>query len=196
MDLKLFSSNKILKKRSLGVSLIEMVIVLAILSVLSLILSRFLVHGFTTYRLSREGIDSEEKAARVMRDFEFSLRAATAISLANDEELAFYRYFDLTSVAPKRIRYFMDGNVFKVGITEPIGTAPNISYPSENEKIDYLIENVTELKFQFFDDNNQEMTLPVNLTAIRMASLLVTIDQDSNQEPPPISQSTKVNLRI
>ena len=175
--------------------MIEMIVVLAILSIISLILSRFLVHGFATYQLSREGIDSEEKVARVMRDFEFSLRSTTGLTIASDKELSFYRLYDLTSSSPKKIRYFMDGNVFKVGVTEPVGTAPNISYPAAGEKIDYLIENVTDLELKYFDDNNMEMALPVNLPAVRMVGLSISVDRDPNREPLPVGQSTKVSLR-
>jgi len=185
----------LLKKRKKGISLIEMIIVVGVLSIVSLILSRFLVSGFATYRINKEGIDSEEQGARVMRDFESSVRAASSIITADSRELTFYRYYDLTSISPKKIHYFIEGKTFKVGVTEPVGTPPDIVYPTSDEKIDYLIENVTGLAFNFFDDAGSIMTVPPNQTAVRMIELVISVDKDPSTSPPGVTMQTKVNLR-
>ena len=188
-------TNKLLKTRRKGISLIEMIVVIGLLSIITLIISRFLVRGFLSYRVSKEGIESEERAAKVMRDFEFSVRAATTLATASADELDFYRFYDLNSPSPKKIRYFMDGTTFKVGITEPTGTPPNVIYPSTNEKIDYLIENVKDLSLSYFDDSGNALPMPVNLSSATMIGLSISIDQNPNSSPVPITQSTKVNLR-
>lgn len=186
--------NKFLKKKLKGISLIEMIIVITLVSALSLVLSRFLVQGFSSYQNSKQGIELEQDAARVMRDFEYSARALTEIGTATDTEFTFLRYYDLDSVSPKQVRYFLDSVVFKSGITEPFGISPNVGYPENNEQIHYLIENVEHIKFQYFDDNNVELDLPINLSMVRMVQLTLEL-KNSGGRSSSTTQTTKVNLR-
>ncbi|MEI6498641.1 MAG: hypothetical protein WCO23_01635 [bacterium] len=182
------------QKNLKGTSLIEMIVVVAILSTLSLVVSRFLVQGISSYESSKKGIDMEQDAARVMRDFEYSTRALTEINTANATEFSFLRYYDLDSISPKENRYFLDNTIFKSGITEPFGTPPLVIYPEGNEQIHYLIENVDSIKFQYFDDNNAEIMTPINIPNVRMVQLTITL-KSTGAENGSITQITKVNLR-
>ena len=184
-----------INKKLKAVSLIEMIVVVALLSSLSLIMSRFLIQGFSNYKNGKQGIDLEQDGARVMRDFEYSARALTDIKIATETEFSFLRYYDLTSVSPNQIRYFLDNTVFQSGITSPFGTPPNAAYPVNNEQIHYLIENVEHASFKYYDDNNVELSAPINIPSIRMVQLTLTLKISGSNHASSTTQTTKVNLR-
>ncbi|OQA03005.1 MAG: hypothetical protein BWY68_00861 [bacterium ADurb.Bin400] len=139
----------------------------------------------------------QEQAARVMREFELSTRAATELVTANPGELEFYRYYDLTSVSPTKVRYFMNGGTFLVGKTKPVGVPPGVIYPPENEEVDFLIENVVNGSsiFNYYDDNNSELTSPFNISSVKMVRLTISLDRNPDALPNMITETTVINLR-
>lgn len=180
-----------------GFSLIEAIVVVGLISILAVLVSTFLSKSLSIYRIKRQSVDLEEKAAVVMRDFEKETRAASQIQTAEADELFYYRYFDLTSPSPSKVHYFMDGNQFKIGITSPVGVEPNITYPSQNEVIKLIVGNVTNTGsiFHYYTDSGQELTGTIDPAAVKMVELNISLDMDPNSPPAPITESTKVNLR-
>lgn len=193
----MLKNDKITYESKKAFSLAEMVIVIAIASVLSLVVMTMLTRGFATYRIKKQSVELEEKAAAVMREFERTTRAATEIESAGDNTIAFYRFYDLTSPSPDKVRYFMDGTTFKVGVTHPAGTEPNITYPSENEEIQLIIENVTnaDLLFSYYNSAGEPITNLGDYASIRVIGLSISLDRDPNNPPNPITETTKVMLR-
>lgn len=178
-------------------TLIEMVTVIALVSIITVVVSVFFSQSLKSYRLKRQSVDLQEKAAHVMREFEQTTRAATSVTAASETELKFLRYFDLTSSSPDQVRYFLDGNEFKVGVTPPQGTPPNITYPQASENIELIIEDVvnTDLLFKFYNGQSEELNQPVDTANVRMVSLTISLDQDNSVPPGPIEETTKINLR-
>ena len=84
------------------------------------------------------------------------------------------RYFDLTSIHPCAV--FCGWNSIKVGLTQPVGDPPNVTYPPENEVIDLLINDVTNTDslFKYYDGGNEELSVPVNITNVKMISLSIS----------------------
>ncbi len=179
-----------------GFSLVEMVMVVALVSMLTVVITAFLSQSIKSYRIKRQSVDLEEKAAHAMREFEKTTRAASEIKTAGVNELMFLRYFDLTSISPTQVRYFVDGTQFKVGLTQPVGDPPNVTYPPENEVIDLLINDVTNTDslFKYYDGGNEELSVPVNITNVKMISLSISLDKN-NLPPAPITETTIVSLR-
>ncbi|MCL5410268.1 MAG: type II secretion system GspH family protein [Patescibacteria group bacterium] len=186
-----------LQKNKKAFSLIEMVVTIALVSMITVIVTAFLSESIKSYRMKRQSVKLEENAAQVMREFEISTRAANEIIRASNNELVFLRYFDLTSASPTQVRYFIDGNTFKIGMTQPVGSEPNVTYPSENEVIDLIIKDVvnTDLLFKYYDGSNLELAMPVNITDIRMVGLSISLDKNGNLPPAPITETTIVSLR-
>ena len=185
--------NKIFVKK--GFTLVEIIVVLGIVSILTLIMTNFLTRSLKSYQVGRSLIVQQEKAASVMREFEFSARALTEIVSATDKELVFYRFFDLSSPDPKKVRFFLDGNSFKVGATDPVRVGELVNYPIENEEITLLIQNVSSLELSYFDANDQEVTDLNSFGPIKMVGLSVEIDNKTTESPEPTKASTMVNLR-
>lgn len=195
--MKLQTINYKLKTKTSGFTLIEMTVVIALVSIITVIVSVFMSQSIKSYRLKSQSTDLQEKAAHVMREFEQTARAASEIVSASETEFLFLRYFDLTSAYPTQVRYFLDGNKFKIGLTEPIGTAPNITYPAGSEVITLIIEDVVNLDvlFKYYNGNGDLLTDPVDPVNAKMIELTISLDQDPNAPPEPVSEMTKINLR-
>jgi len=195
--MKLKSKNYQLTSKKPGFTLIEMVTVIALFSMLTLIMSAFLSQSIKSYRIKRQSVDLQEKSAHVMREFEQTARAASTVINASETEFKFYRFFDLTSPYPKQVRYFLDGDKFKIGETDPVGVAPNIIYPSQNEIITLIIEDVvnTDVLFKYYNGASVIISDPVDETNVRMVELTISLDQNPNAPPEPIVETTKIELR-
>lgn len=189
---------KIHKTKKLGFTLIEMVVVTAIVSMLTVVIASFLTASMKSYRIKRQSIDLEQKSAQVMRDFERNTRAASQIITADSNQLTFLRYFDVSSTTPPtQVRYFVVGNKFEIGLTEPQGTPPNVTYPSGSEKIDLIINDVTNpvSLFTYFDGNGTQLPAPTTITNIRMMGLSISLDKNGAMPPAPITETTRISLR-
>lgn len=184
-------------KKFRGFSLVEMLVALAIFSAISIILATFLSQSLKSYRIRKEESEEQEKASHIMREFEKMTRAGTRVLTANQNELRFYRYFDLVSPSPTQIRYFIDGNQFKIGETEPVGIEPSITYPLSAETIHLIVDDVENpnMIFQYFDGQKNVLTAPIDTTKIRLIKLTISLDQDMNKPPGAVTETTEVSLR-
>jgi type II secretory pathway pseudopilin PulG len=185
------------RKKIRGFGLLETIVTVGLVSILALVASRLIVGGVSSYRLGEQEIDLQEKAASIMREFEYSARAASGVVVAKSDEFSFYRYYDLTSPSPTLVRYFVEGNQFKVGKIKPAVSGSGVNYPSESETIELLVPDVQNPNevFSYYDDGGEELTFPVIISSISMVGLGVALDKDPVRPPVPMAESTKVNLR-
>ncbi len=189
-----------------GISLVELIVTTGLVSVLALVVSVLLVRSLTTYRITNKSINMQEDAAKVMREFEYSSRAASEIVTATVSEFTYLRYFDLTSTSPTQIRFYEDNGQFKMGRTEPFGTPPTITYPQGDEVVTLLIDDVvaptSTIFFNYFDDFSVQIPslldnppVPVNIPAVKMVEFTITVDDDINTLPQSVTEITRVHLR-
>ena len=182
-----------------GISLVELIVTTGLVSVLALVVSVILVRSISAYRISNKSINMQEDAAKVMREFEFSSRAASEIITASESEFTYLRYFDLTSTSPTQIRFYADNDQFKMGRTEPFGTPPTITYPQGDEVVTLLIEDVITptpaIYFNYFDGLNNQLSSPPSFSAVKMVEFTITVDDDINTLPESVTERTKVQLR-
>lgn len=184
------------RKKILGMSLIEVIVVTGLIAILALSVSVMMTRSLQLFRTGRETINEQEKTARVMREFEYSVRAATQILVAHSDELSFYRYYDKNATSPTKVRYFIEGTTFKVGKTLPVGIEPNITYPEDDEIIDFLVEDLTASSiFTYFNAENSELDQPVMIPDVKLIKLVISLDRNGSNPPAPIEESTVVNLR-
>lgn len=178
-------------------TIIEIIVVVGLISAVSLLVTMLLTQSFKSYRIKKQSIELEEKAATVMREFERSTRAATKINYASSSELNFFRFFDFESSSPSQVRYFQEDGKFKVGITGPSGSEPNVTYPVSDEKITLIIDDLQNADsiFAYYDDSGNQLAEPFNLSDIKMIGLVIELDKNGDEPPAPMSETTKVNLR-
>ena len=186
-----------IRKFKKGFSIIEMVAVTGIVAIISIVVSTMLVSGLKTYRTKRLVVDAEEKIASVMRAFEQTTRAASQLGSIGENQLTFYRFYDLTSVSPTQVRYFLDGNQFKIGLTQPSGIEPNITYPASSEQVSLIIPDVNnpDHLFDFYNGNNDLLSGNISLSNVKMIRFTISIDKNGVAPPGPTEGTTKVMLR-
>lgn len=184
-------------KNKRAFTLIEMTVVIALISMITVVVSVFLSQSIKSYRLKRQSVDLQEKTAHVMREFEQTVRAASTVITASETEFKFYRFFDLTSTYPIQVRYFLDDDKFKIGLTDPSGIAPNITYPDGEERIALIIEDVvnTDVLFKYYNGVGTLLLDPANSVNVRMVELTISLDQNPGAPPEPVTELTKVHLR-
>lgn len=185
------------KRNKNGFSLIELIIVLGLLSILSVLMASFVSQSLKNYRLKNQSIKMEEKAATVMREFEQNTRAAKQLVSVSSNELVYYRFFDSESTSPDQIHYFIEGTSFKVGITEPVGVEPNVTYPAANEVIDLIVEDVINADeiFKYYNGGGEEVTSFTDLTPITEVELTIELDKNTSKPPAMVTDITRVMLR-
>ena len=180
-----------------GFTLIEMLVVISLMGMIIILLGNFVSNSWSSYRMQNITALEQDQAASALRDFEITTRATTQVSTASVSELKFLRFFDLDSPYPSQVRYFMNGNQFEVGQTEPVVAGTNVSYPAQNEQIKLVIKGIVNggTLFKYYAGDNTELAAPVNLSSIRMIGLTLEIDANGARQPGPVGVSTKVNLR-
>lgn len=185
------------KNKKNGFTIIELIVSISLISIITLLVVSMLVASLKTYRTKKQVVDAQEKVAAVMREFEQTTRAASSLISVSANQLSFYRYYDLVSASPTQVRYFVDGNSFKVGLTKPQGVAPSITYPSASEKIDLIIPDVinnTQI-FNYYNGNGDVLTGTIDKINVKMIRLTISLDKNGDLPPGPTTETTEVMLR-
>jgi type II secretory pathway pseudopilin PulG len=119
-----------------------------------------------------------------------------AISLANGTSFTFFS--DIYDDGLKeKVRYFLNGTNLQKGVTKPIGSP--LAYTG-SEVITTLVSNVTNSSiFNYYDKNYDGTTpalaTPIDISAVRLVKITITIEKDINRAPAPITMSTQVSMR-
>ena len=97
----------------------------------------------------------------------------------------------------EKIRYFLSGSTLQKGVIQPTGNP--LVYNPANEKISILASGVTSLAFGYYDKNydgtTAALSFPINVPVVRLVKITVTIDQDPNRPPGPMTFTTQVSIR-
>ncbi len=191
-------------------SLIEILITVTLMAVLSTILINILVAGIKMYKRNAQTARLQNDISKVMREFEYSTRAASELVSLNNKDLVFYRYYDIEAIAPTKVHYFVnESNEFVVDKIEPVATESGIDWPSRNKVTTLLIKDVQnpDLIFKYYDQGNTEITAVVNNAAIgditnkillpniKLIDLSISLNDNYINQRSVVSGSTRVNLR-
>lgn len=179
-------------------TLIELTVVIALLGVIGIVVATMIVRNFQSYRFSRDTINTQEEAAKALRDFEKIARGTTQVITSTSSVYEFYTYLANDSQpAPSKIRYFVENGEFMKGVIAPVGTGPTFDYPIADENVIPVCPNVINgaTLFNYFNDANAEITSPVPPDAVKMIQFTITLDKDTSKKPDPITETTKANLR-
>jgi type II secretory pathway pseudopilin PulG len=146
--------------------------------------------GINSGRAALKTIVAEIRTASSGSDGAYAISAATATS--------FTFYSDIYNDGRKeKIRYFLENNQLKKGVIIPTGSP--LAYTG-TETITTLISNVTSTSiFNYYDKNydgtTAALSLPVDVSNIRLVKITVTIDDNPNRAPGTITVSSQVTLR-
>lgn len=150
------------------------------------------------------GLVNADAGRQVLKTMVSEIRTASdantgayAIGAAGNATFTFYSDIDDDGLKEK-VRYFRAGTTLQKGATKPTGSP--LTYSSLNEKISTLAYNVINTSiFEYYDKNYDGTTAPlsspVNIPAIRLIKIIITIEQDPNRPPAPKTFSTEVSIR-
>lgn len=197
---------KNIKNYSAGFTLIEIIIAIGIVSGVVFVISMF---GLDIYDFSLfigENLISQQEiqlSLRTMvsetRSMAQSVNGSYLIESASQNSLIFYSDIDGDGLTD-RVHYFLDGNVLKRGVIKPTG-AP-LSYPLSDEKITEQVHNIYASAGNIFDYHGSSysgtgsaLTFPVNIPAIRLIKINITVDPNPSDSSSRVNFSDSVNIR-
>lgn len=217
MKLNFFSKNKLSNNLDLqqkimpnlvsGFTLVEILMSVAILSILVLIASTFQKDVFSLNSSLQSGLNAQIDARHVLKVMITELReigpsalGAYPIETASSTGITFYSDIDNNGVKDK-IRYFLDGRDIKRGVIVPSGNP--VVYDGLNEKLTTLISDFmassTRPLFEYYTSsytgNSPPMPYPIDIQLIRLIKITAIIDKDPNRSPGELIISSQVNLR-
>jgi hypothetical protein len=125
---------------------------------------------------------------------------AYPIELASSTGITFYSDINNDGNVDK-VRYYLNGKGITKGVTPPTGSP--VTYNSANEVkstiINYIKASSTLPIFQYYtasySGTTSPLTIPVDITAIRLIKTTLIIDTDPNRSPIPIVATSNVTLR-
>lgn len=196
-----FISNQ---KNNRGFTLIEIMIVAAIFSLLSIGVITILTQTNILSSISQGRINSVDEGRKILRPLVGEVRSALpshtgGYMLEETQEFSFIFYSDINGNGMiERVRYFIEDNTFKKGVTAPSGSP--LSYDIDEEIISWIIQDIandTIPVFEYFDASytgtQDPLIQPVSPLDVRMVKITIYIDKQNDDEP--IMLSTQVSIR-
>lgn len=189
-----------------GMTLIEMLVVIAILAIVSVALGKifqnfYKVNDFTLQQA--QAIDSARKgvfsAMQDLREATYGDDGSYPVGEAATSSVTFYANVDGDATV-ERVRYYLTGSTLYKGVTEPIGSPPG--YVGQTEATTTLARYVVNAStapvtpvFRYFDSSGNELTAPINVSQIASVQTTILVDFDPNRSPTIFTLSESATLR-
>ena len=191
---------------SAGYTLIEIIIVLAILALIGGIFFTFQRDVFFHSSVIQSGAMAENSLQNVLRQFIGEARGvrpavtgAYAIDTAATSTFIFYSDID-SDTQPERVRYFLAGTDFKRGVVDPTGS-PSV-YNLSEEKIKTVATDVINGPIDIFSYFGQDfngagdpLVQPVDVAQIRLVKINIGFDPNPTRPFQPMWISSVVMFR-
>lgn len=210
--------TRVLPSRTLrGVTFVEMIVTIAIVSIVITGASVFFVrmwrlHGFTieTAVASMTAQRGVSEAVEHIRRARVSQGGEFPIDKAEAHNFSFYEDYDDDGVV-ERVRYFVEGSRFRVGVTDPRVVDGVSTYPDDDDDVRdaaYYVVNATAgmPTFTYYDANGKifasadaethVMPLPItDIGEIRMVKILLFVNPDAIRAPDHVRIQSFVVIR-
>ncbi len=137
-----------------------------------------------------------------IRTTNYSTVGGYPLALATTTEIIFYANID-SDILMERIRYFVDGDTFKKGVTKPTGTLL-YEYSTTTEQISdviYNLETPVGTIFTYFNENyngatvTSSLSYPVFLPTVKVVGISLRVKQNSLAGSPIFEIQSKAQLR-
>ena len=147
-------------------------------------------------------IKSEEKVLRQLPEgYEYipGGNGAYPIAQASSSSFTFFSDIDADG-AFEQVRYFASGTTLFKGVINPTGADP-ISYPPTGEIVTEVVHNIINATniFAYYPEGyapeTGALTVPINVSFIRMLKITGTTDRDQTRPPAPSTLSIIVTIR-
>lgn len=188
-----------------GFTLVEIIVVIAISSILMAGMIRYMASALPIYRSSFLQSLANETARVQLKRISHEIRSAQPsdsgafpIVEASPQRFIFYANVDSDS-SVERVRYELIGTNLVRGITKPSGTP--ITYNTSTEQVSTVastIRNGSNPVFYYYGSDypaNQQQVSGTDIANISYISFSLTIDADTAQDPPAVVLQSQVQLR-
>jgi prepilin-type N-terminal cleavage/methylation domain-containing protein len=189
---------------SKGFTLVELMVVIAISSILMVGMIRFMAGGLTQYRSTFLQSLADETArvqlkrmSHDIRSAEQSATGAFPIVEASPQRFIYYANTDKATV--NRIRYELVGTDLVRGVTKPSGSP--ITYNTSTEQVTVIardVQNGANPVFYYYGSDYPSNGSPVSsgsIADITYVSFTLTIDADTAHDPAAVVLQSQVQLR-
>ncbi len=196
------------KTKKTGFTLVETLVALTIFSLALAALLTFFFQGLRFQTFATEQQQQVEYARRSAQTMVKELRDAAPgddgsyiLNRAEDQEIIFFSNID-GDAAIERVRYFLDGTIFKKGVVEPSGIP--IVYDPATESITTIAEYVRNGATPIFvyyngdypgDMIHNPLPTPTRLTETKLLNFYLRINVNENQAPNETEVVTEVQIR-
>ncbi len=194
-------------KFTTGFTLVEMLLSVAILSLIAITINTFQRDVFYLNNTLENGLNAQLDARHLIKTMVSELRKTTQsatgtypIALASSTGATFYSDVDNDALV-EQVRYYLSGTTIKKGVIKPTGSP--LAYVAGNEVTTTLINNVVASStlpiFQYYPSSytgtTSPLTLPVDISKVRLVKVTIMIDNNPIHSPVPLIVTSSVSLR-
>ncbi len=193
------------RRLNTGFTLIETLITMAIFVSMLLIVTKFTLDISDFSVFFGEDLTAEQELQLSLRPVIREIRSmgpsnvgSYPIMTASADSFTFYSDGDGDGLF-ERIRYYMEGSIFKKGILKPSGNP--LSYNPADEKTFELTHNVINGSaiFSYYNKTytgfENPLPSPIDIPSIKMIKAELSVDQNPNALPGPISFAISAMIR-
>lgn len=197
---------KYIKINSKGMTLVELVMAMAILVLISGIVSIALIRTYAVNKYTIEQGLNNSNLQQAVSNFTKNVREARQsdaggylILTGDDFDLKFFADIDEDS-STERLHYFLEDNYLKLGISDPSGFPPQ--YPTENQEIKIVGSNILnqadEPIFYYYNEENlsdlEDNPLVTPITPDDVS--LIKLHLITNVNPDENSRNTEIKTLV
>ncbi|KND50046.1 MAG: Type IV pilus pilin [Parcubacteria bacterium C7867-008] len=191
-------------KNSKGLSLVETMVVLALLTSIGVALSGMMQFFYQKNAFLLEQTAALDNARRSVLDAIHSIREASygndgtyPISAAATSSLTFFSDLDNDNSVEK-VRYYLSNGTLYRGVTDSAGTPPSYAgRPEATTTVAVYVRNATSSPiFTYYDDSGVPLSATsTNVAAVSAVTISIWIDLNPNRAPNTFNLSETVTLR-
>lgn len=189
-----------------GFTLIEVLMTMSIFTLISIGAITIFARSEVFNRISIGRINAVDEGRKILRPLVGEVRSAMpshegGYMLAQTLPDSFIFFSDIDGDGRiERVRYFIEDNTFKKGVTKPTGSP--LTYNLSNETISWIIQNIDQGDvpvFTYFDalydGSTEPLAQPVSPLDVRMVGITIRIQRNPQSNDKPVTLSTQVSIR-
>lgn len=207
--MKLFSSTHNNKYQT-GYTLMEMLLVVALVSIVGVVVSKFQKDVFSFNRYFSNSLSAGDSAQKLLRPMTAEIRSASPsnngsypIEAIADNSFTFYSDIDNDGLK-EWVRYSLSGTVLSKETIKPTGNP--LTYVTANKVTKVFMTGVRNIAdgipiFTYYDSTYTGGAGGIvsassgSLSNVRLIGVKIRIDPDTNQSPNALEVSTQVAIR-